>query len=75
MPDRKAMVWKKVCDAVLKAVMVDLAERIGKADALEGVPPQRITEREGNAVGSLVVVLGQGLFRRVRLADAPGVVW
>ena len=23
-PDRKAMVWKKVCEAVLKAVMVDL---------------------------------------------------
>ena len=24
MPDRKLMVWKKVCDAVLKAEIVDL---------------------------------------------------
>ena len=23
-PERKAMVWKKVCEAVLKAVIVDL---------------------------------------------------
>ena len=32
------MVWKKVCDAVLKAVIVDLVERIGEAHALEGMP-------------------------------------
>ena len=37
MPERKLMVWKKVCEAVLNAVMLELVQRIGEADALEGV--------------------------------------
>ena len=64
MPDRKLMVWKKVCEAVLKAVIGGLVQRVGKADALEGVTPQRIADREVQPGGGLVVVLRQRLLRR-----------
>ncbi len=72
MPDRKLMVWKKVCDAVLKAVIVDLGERIGEAHALERVAPQRIADGEIQARRRLVVVLRQRLLSGCQVCRESG---
>ena len=75
-PERKEMVWKKVCEAVLKAVIVDLVERIGHAHTLEGMPLQRVAEGEIQAVRTHVVVLRQRLLgcRQVQRCAGGGLV-
>jgi coenzyme F420-reducing hydrogenase beta subunit len=52
-----------------------LAQRIGKADALEGVALERIADREVQAGGGLVVVLRQRLLRRGQVDRLPVVAW
>ena len=69
------MVWKKVCEAVEKAVMDDLLQRIGSADALEGVALEGIADGEGHAVGGLVVVLGERLLGGCKVDGWPLVAW
>ena len=72
MPERKLMVWKKVCEAVLKSGDRRLAQRIGEAHALEGVPLERIAERESSGrwrpdCSSASAIAAP----RIRLADCP----
>ena len=66
------MVWKKVCEAVREGRDRRLAPRIGHADALEGVPLERIADGEVEPVCGLVVVLRERLLGLSQVGGSAG---